>query len=281
MVEKPFYIGADRRQRRTDIMRDTGDEFLPSRLILFPLPKRRRELLRHQIERRQRRCKFILPLMGQTDGKISLLHLVGPSLQLLQRHQDPPDDESRQPIGDQTDKNHQRDHDEAIARTKGRLDRRITSVHRLVREHVEMVHMPGDPVTLHKRILPHPRFAVRSIDLSLIQLLLHLLPLEVLYHLLIHIISILQSDLPIPVEHHIRLDRIQNIQYPVILERLLRVPDMMKDQGPDHLAHDLKLETTLRHHMIPALRIQVQSGKRRHEYKERHQKWQNAHRDVR
>ena len=99
MVEKPFYIGADRRQRCTDIMRDAGDELLPSRLILFPLPKRRGELLRHQIERRQRRCKFILPLMGQMDGKISLLHLVGPSLQLLQRCQDPPDNEPRQPIG--------------------------------------------------------------------------------------------------------------------------------------------------------------------------------------
>ena len=104
---------------------------------------------------------------------------------------------------------------------KGRLDRRITSVHRLMREHVEMVHMPGGPVTLHKRIPPHPRGAVRPIDLSLIQLLLHLLLLKILYHPLIRIIPILQNDFSIPVEHHIRLDRIQDIQYPVILERLL------------------------------------------------------------
>lgn len=219
--------------------------------------------------------------MGKTHRQIPLLHCLRPTLQLLQRRQDPPDNEPRQPIGNQTDKNHKRDDDEMIARMKGRLDRCIAPIHRLVRQHVEMVHMPGDPIALHKRVLPHPRCAVRSIDLPLIQLLLHLLLLEILYHLLICIIPILQSDFPVAIKHHIRIDRVHDIQYPVIIERLFRVPDMMKNRSPDHLAHDLKLKITLRHHMIPALRVQVQSQKGRHEYKERHQKWQDAHRDMR
>ena len=164
---------------------------------------------------------------------------------------------------------------------KGRLDRRIISIHRLLRQHIEMVHMPSDHAPLHKRILPHTRCAVRSIDASLIQLLLYLLPLEIIHHFLIGVISILHHGFPIFVKHHIRLDRIHDVQDPVVLHRILPVPYVMENRRPHHLAHDLKLENTLRHHMIPALRVQVQSGKRGHEYKERHKKWQNAHGDVR
>lgn len=146
---------------------------------------------------------------------------------------------------------------------------------------IEMVSFVMNDSLLHKAVIIAVGDAVAAVSLPAVQLCRQPLCLKVLYPLpAFLLIAITVKSGSILLQRHIGGQGIRNLHHPAIALQRLPVAEAVKQGGADDLGNHVKLESALRHHMIPAGRIKKQPSKGGSQHEKCHEERKNAYRNM-